>query len=76
MRHSDNSVICKVSRAIVPLSLSLEMVEILRVLAWVTRDQTIGGLVVWQVPLISVWVFRPSLHMQRVLADDLSTLAS
>ena len=54
----------------------LEMVEILRVFAWVTRDQTIGGLVVWQVPLISVWVFRPSLHMQRVLADDLSTLAS
>ena len=76
MRHSDDSVICKVSRTIIPLSLMLEMVEILRVFAWVTRDQTIGGLVVWQVPLISVWVFRPSLHMQRVLADDLSTLAS
>ena len=47
MRDSDDSVICKVSRAIIPLGLMLEMVEILRVFAWVARDQTIVGLVVW-----------------------------
>ena len=76
MRNSDNSVICKVSRAIIPLGLMLEMVEILRVLAWITRDEPILGLVVWQMPLVSVWVFRSSLHMERVLANNLSTLAS
>ena len=52
------------------------MIEILRVFAWITRDKTVLGLIVWQVPLVSVWVFRSSLHVEGVLANYLAALAS
>ena len=66
MWYADNS--CVVDILTIPDALMLRQVEVLRVLAWVTCNQSL----VRQVPLVCLRVLWPSLHMKRVLADYLA----
>ena len=70
--YTNNSPVVKRARWIVPTCLVLWQIEILWILACITCNHPIMSLWAGKVPLIWLWVFRSTLHVERVFANYLS----